>query len=424
MSWLLLLLLATEPGPVPAGEVSPAEGAPSEAVVAAPPPPAVQLLSELSGGARLGLGCTAGPLAGPAELAAAVSASTALDPDADLVGTWTAAATDHTIRVPGTLAWLRLGIAPVVGATLTPAVPPLEAGDRWSGHWSESPRLTADQAHTLRVRPHGRPPAPTQDAPSPALSAPPLPADGCVAWSLGTDHRGTPVERLLALSADGATLRTAAPSARATDAGPRQSVPMPHSTRQPVAVLVVNSEPHVVFGAPWLQDTGLPSKLRGLSALVPSELSPAPGQVRAWFEDDAGAALAVVMPLSTGDGAPADPAALLATVAGRFGLPGEPAATAGGYVLSSGGGVTLGARPGALVLSTDGQIVADILADTGAAWSHTEAPPEALASIWVASTAAGESPGAAVLSVEDGSWRLDAPSLGALTAARAWAGVQ
>ena len=49
--------------------------------------------------------------------------------------------------------------------------------------------------------------------------------------------------------------------------------------------MVVYSVPHVVSGAPWLQDSALPKRLSGLSSLIPAGYTPAPGQVRAWFDD-------------------------------------------------------------------------------------------------------------------------------------------
>lgn len=394
-------------------------------------PPAHALMQRLNGHDRLALGCVAAPVASVDDLAHAVGGRVLLSKAGDLPASFLAAASDEGHRAPGTLAWLRLGDDPTVGAVVGPGIAPLAAGDRWTDHWVESPRLRAGTDRVLRITPHGRVPSPGQWRPADVLGAPGLPDHTCAAWSVRSDIRGErQVERLLSVSQVGASLRTAAPSARQADVGERVESWsfVPSTRRHPEAVLVVNALPHVVVGAPWLQATDLPKKVRGLGSLIPVGYTPTGGQVRAWFDDLSGAAMAVILPLHDASGHPAGSHALLSDVRDRFSLPGEVEPAGRGGRLSAGtGGVHIGALPGALLLSTDPDVLTDLLSGQGRPWSQPPTGPNAAAAWWLAG-ADRQQAATGVLVIEDGMWRVDAAGgsgpLDALAKTRAWAGIE
>ena len=281
------------------------------------------------------------------------------------------------------------------------------------------------QDQSVVVAPHGRTPAPGQDRPEVLLAGGDLPARGCVAWSKLPDRQARPVERLMVLSEDQGTLRVFAPSARAADASPRVETWAftPSSRRRPRAVMVVYTPPHVVSGAPWLQETALPERMSGLSTLIPSGYTAAPGQVRAWFDDVVGAAMAVVIPVVDDAGRPAEVTTLLTDVRERFGLSGEVEPEGSGGRLGVAGGVAIGALPGALVLSTDAEILVDMLHRRGTEWARPPSDTAAAAAWWLAPRDGGSAVGGR-LTIEDSMWRVDARGgLEALYRATDWAGI-
>ena len=393
--------------------------------------PAHALMERVSGHDRLAMGCVDAPLASVAEVAAAVGAGRLAAKADALSASFVAAASDTAHREPGSLAWMRLGDDPTVGAVVGERIAPLAAGDRWTDHWVESPRLRAGTDRVLRISPHGRVPSVGQWKPAVELGMPGLPAHRCAAWSVRSDDRGElQMERLLTVSTDSASLRTLAASARQADVGPRVDswTISPASRRHPEAVLVVHSLPHVVTGAPWLQSTDLPKKVRGLGSLIPAGYTASGGQVRAWFDDLSGAAMAVILPLKDASGQPAGTHALLSDVKDRFSLPGEVEPTGrGGRLLAGTGGVHIGALPGALLLSTDEDVLVDLLHGTGRTWPHPPASTEAAAAVWLAG-AEQQPASTGLLVIEDGMWRLDAAGstapMQAMSHIRAWAGIE
>lgn len=409
---------ATAPEPARAVEVPPvADPVPS-------PPVAARLLATLTSHDRVALAC-AGPTGGVGAdaLARAVGGQVLLRAGGPLVESWTQAATDPTGHPQDGLTWLRLGDDPTVGVHTTGQPTPLALADRWTDHWTESPRVRATRDHTVLLSPHGRTPAPGQAEPTLELGSAPLPAHGCAAWSRLPNARAHLVERLVTTDTTSATLRVFAPSARAADAAVRVDTWTftPATRRRPQAVMLVHTEPHVVAGAPWLQDSRVPERLSGLSTLIPAGYRPAPGQVRAWFDDVVGAAMAVVVPVVDEDGRPADVSTLLADVRDRFGLPGEVEPEGRGGRLAAEGGVAIGALPGALVLSTDPAILVDMLHDQGTQWVRPPARPHAAAAWWLAADATRPAVGA-TLTIEDRMWRVDVPGdLPALLRATDWA---
>lgn len=394
-------------------------------------PPAHALMERVSGHDRLAMGCVAAPLASVDQMAAAVGAGGLASRADALSASFVAAAADTVHRAPGSLAWLRLGDDPMVGAVVGASIAPLAAGDRWTDHWVESPRLQAGTDRVLRISPHGRVPSVGQWRPAVELGVSGLPAHVCAAWSVRSDDRGErKVERILAVSSSHASLRTLAASARRTDVGARVDswTLAPASRRHPEAVLIVHSLPHVVTGAPWLQSTDLPKKIRGLGSLIPSGYTAAGGQVRAWFDDVSGAAMAVILPLNDASGQPAGTHALLSDVQERFSLPGDVEPTGrGGRLLAGTGGVHIGALPGALLLSTDADVLVDLLHGHGRAWPHPPASTEAAAAVWLAGPER-RAASTGLLIIEDGMWRLDASGatapLEAMSHIRAWAGIE
>ena len=320
---------------------------------------------------------------------------------------------------------MKLGDDPLVGANTLGDPAPLALGDRWTDHWTESPRIRVMQDQSVVVAPHGRTPAPGQDRPEVLLAGGDLPARGCVAWSKLPDRQARPVERLMVLSEDQGTLRVFAPSARAADASPRVETWAftPSSRRRPRAVMVVYTPPHVVSGAPWLQETALPERMSGLSTLIPSGYTAAPGQVRAWFDDVVGAAMAVVIPVVDDVGRPAEVTTLLTDVRDRFALSGEVEPEGSGGRLGVAGGVSIGALPGALVLSTDAEILVDMLHRRGTEWARPPGDTTAAAAWWLAPRDGGSAVGGR-LTIEDSMWRVDARGgLDALNRATDWAGI-
>lgn len=184
--------------------------------------------------------------------------------------------------------------------------------------------------------------------------------------------------------------------------------------------MVVYTAPHTVSGAPWLQDTDIPKHMSGLSTLIPSGYTAAPGQVRAWFDDVVGAAMAVVLPVVDDAGRPAEVSTLLLDIRDRFGLPGDVEPEGHGGRLATTGGVAIGALPGALVLSTDPAILVDLLNHAGTDWTHPPTRADAAAAWWLA----GRTPTTATLAIEDRMWRIDTEGgLGALQKASDWAGL-
>jgi len=385
----------------------------------------LRLYGQLSSHDRVAVGCAGSAAAPVGELVALVRGQAALSSAGPLPETWSRAVADSTPRPSSGLVWMRLGDDPVVGAHTTGNPTPLALADRWTAHWTESPRIRALADHTVWVAPHGRTPAPTQVVPEPALVAEPLPAEGCVAWSRLVDRSARPVERLVALDDSHALLRVFAASARASDGTPRVAAWgfTPATRRRPEAVMVVYAAPHVVSGAPWLQHSELPERLSGLSSLIPSGYTPAPGQVRAWFDDVVGAAVAVVLPVVDEDGEPARVRTLLIDVRDHYGMSGEVEPEGRGGRLSQVGGVTIGAVPGALVLSTDPDILVDILNGSGREWTRPPDRAGAVAAWWLA--ASDERPAAgATLSIEDQTWRVDAAGgLTALERVLRWGGL-
>ena len=321
--------------------------------------------------------------------------------------------------------WMRLGDDPLVGAQSKGDPPPLALGDRWTDHWTDSPRIRVRQDHTVLITPHGRTPAPGQSEPEMTLASGDLPERGCVAWSKLPDRSARTVERLVHQHEDGAMLRVFAPSARAADALPRVQTWAftPATRRRPDAVMVVYTAPHVVAGAPWLQDTGLPARMSRLSTLIPTGYTAGPGQVRAWFDDVVGAAMAVVIPITDAAGRPAEVTTLLTDVRERYGLPGEVEPEGRGGRIGSAGGVAIGALPGVLVLSTDPEILVDMLHRRGTEWARPPAHESAAAAWWLAPR--GDRPAVGGrLSIEDRMWRVDAHGgLPDLETAASWAGI-
>ena len=389
------------------------------------------LMAHLNGHDRLGMACLGPPVATIEALAGVVDGGVLLGKAGDLSGSFKVAATDVSSRAPHSLVWLRLGDDPTVGAVVGPGLAPLAAGDKWTDHWTESPRLRAGTDRVLRITPHGRVPSEGQWRPAEVLGASGLPDHTCAAWSVKPDVSGQhKVERLLAVGDGSASLRVAAASARRSDVGPRVDdwSLAPSSRRHPSAVLVVNALPHVVTGAPWLQSTDLPKKVRGLGSLIPTGYTPAGGQVRAWYDDVSGAAMAVILPLTDALGQPADSHALLSDVRDRFALSGEvEPAGRGGRLQSSTGGVHIGALPGALLLSTDAQVLSDLLSGEGRPWSRPPSASDSAAGWWLAGPDHGPA-STGVLFVEDGTWRVDAAGgtdpIDALSRTRAWAGIK
>lgn len=392
----LLGLWATDTPPVSAPSV-PAE---VESV-------GTRLFGQLSPHDRVAVGCV-GTVAPLSSLVAAARGTTVLQGAGPLSETFVQAVADPAARPANGLVWLRLGDDPLVGAQTLGVPTPLALGDRWTDHWTESPRLRATRDHTLWITPHGRTPNAGQAGPEVALTAGPLPSTGCVAWSRLPDHNARLVERLVALDGDAATLRVFAASARAADGRTRTPTVagMPTTMRHPSAVMVVYTAPHVVSGAPWLQHSEVPKRLGGLSSLIPAGYTAAPGQTRAWFDDVVGAALAVVLPVVDADQQPARVRTLLADVRDRFGLGGEIEPAGRGGRLTAGGGVAIGALPGALVLSTDPAVLSDILQDRGRAWTRPPDRPDAVAGWWLAASDDQVAVGA-TLSIEDQMWRVD-----------------
>ncbi len=389
------------------------------------------LMVHLNGHDRLAMACLGPPVASVEALAAAVDGSVLLGKAGALSDSFKAAATDVSSRAPHTLAWLRLGDDPTVGAVVAAGLAPLAVGDTWTGHWMESPRLRAGTDQVLRITPHGRVPSEGQWRPARELGARGLPDHTCAAWSVKSDVSGLrKVERLVAMGDESASLRVAAASARRSDVGPRNEdwSFAPSSRRHPSAVLVVNALPHVVTGAPWLQSSDLPRKVRGLGSLIAAGYTPAGGQVRAWYDDVSGAAMAVILPLTNAQGAPAGSHALLSDLRDHFALPGEVEPTGRGGRLQGGtGGVHIGALPGALLLSTDAQVLSDLLMGEGRPWSRPPTPPDSVAGWWLAAPHP-KLASTGVLFVEDGMWRVDvaggAGPIEALTRTRTWAGIE
>ena len=397
---------------------------PAEAASEAPSPRSVgaRLFDQLTSHDRVAAACSGAGGPSLAELVAAVHGSVLLRQAGALPDTFANALADPAPRPSDGLVWVRLGDDPVVGVHTTGTPAPLSLGDRWTSHWTESPRIRVHRDHTLTITPHGRTPAPTQARPEPALAAEPLPAEGCAAWSRVADHRGEPVERLVSIHKDHATMRVFAASARRSDARNRVETWAfaPATKRRPEAVMVVYTAPHVVAGAPWLQDSALPKRLSGLSTLIPSGYQTAPGQVRAWYDDVLGAAMAVVMPVVDAEGNPARVRTLLSDVRDRFGMPGEVEPEGRGGRLTGSGGVAIGAVPGALVLSTDPEVLIDILHGTGTEWTRPPNREGAVAGWWLARADAQPAAGA-TLSIEDQAWRVDSPhGLRGLTRATRW----
>ncbi len=412
---LLGLWTATEPAPAPA----PAPAAAPTVSAAA------RLMAELTPHDRLAVGCVGPALDTVDALAEAVSGGLALQGAGPLPATWTAAVADAGPRPSDGLVWMRLGDDPLVGAQSKGSPPPLALGDRWTDHWTDSPRIRVRQDQAVLITPHGRTPAPGQTGPEAALAEGALPDRGCVAWSKLPDRKARLVERLVVQDAEGATLRIVAPSARAADALPRVQTWAftPASRRRPGAVMVVYTAPHVVAGAPWLQETDLPARMSSLSTLIPTGYTAGPGQVRAWFDDVVGAAMAVVIPITDAAGRPAEVTSLLMDVRERYGLPGEVEPEGRGGHIGPAGGVAIGALPGALLLSTDPEILVDMLHGRGTEWARPPTHTTAAAAWWLAPRADRPAVGGR-LSIEDRMWRMDAQGgLSALEAAAAWAGI-
>jgi len=392
---------------------------------ASPRSAAARLFDELGSHDRVAVGCVGASSVPVNDLLDAVKGSTVRAGAGPLPETFARAAADRDGRSDDGLVWMRLGDDPMVGAQTLGSPPPLALADRWTAHWTESPRIRATRDHTVWIAPHGRTPAPDQSLPEASLVADPLPEGGCAVWSRLPDHQARNVERLVTLDQDRATLRVFAASARASDGAERVAVAgvAPSTKRRPEAVMVVYAAPHVVAGAPWLQQSELPGRLGGLSTLIPSGYAPAPGQVRAWFDDVLGAAMAVVVPVVDDAGRPARVPDLLADVRDRYGLPGEVEPEGRGGRLASVGGVAIGALPGALVLSTDPEILTDMLTSTGTQWARPPGRDGAVAAWWLASDDHGPAVGA-TLTIEDRMWRVDAAGgLAALQRSTRWAGL-
>ena len=419
------MAVAVDPTSVeaPAAEAQGEEILPHEA--APPPSVAMRLMAELSPHDRLAVGCVGPAPSSVEELVASVSGARVMVNAGPLPATWTAAVADSAPRPDDGLVWMKLGDDPMVGAHTRGEPPPLALGDRWTDHWTESPRLRVMQDQSVVIAPHGRTPAPGQTDPEQELAGGALGVRGCVAWSKLPDRKARPVERLMVVDDGDAALRVFAPSARAADALPRVGAWAftPSSRRRPRTVMVVYTSPHVVSGAPWLQETSLPERMSGLSTLIPTGYTAAPGQVRAWFDDVVGAAMAVVIPVIDPAGRPAEVSTLLGDVQERFGLPGEVEPEGNGGRLGTAGGVAIGALPGALVLSTDAEILLDILHRRGTDWARPPAHPTASAAWWLAPRNGAPAVGGR-LTIEDRMWRVDASGgLPALNRATDWAGL-
>ncbi len=418
---MILAAIATDPASTEAPPAAPAPPAPRA--------PGAALLDRVRPHDYLALGCIGAPLAEPVQLVKAMGVRPSAIVAGPLGQTWWLAAQDTSEHPQGGLTTLHDGDDPAVWVQVNGSPPPLSLGDRWTGHWLDSPRLAVESADMLRVSPHGRAPTARPRPLSLVLAQDPLPATGCAAWSLQYDIHGRPVEQLLAFDTTSAHLRTVANSVRAGDTGERTAIPpvLPVSHRHPSVVLTVYTLPHVVLGNPALQSTGLPEKMRGLGTLVPDGYTPMPGQVRAWFDDVAGVAMAVVVPVHNEHGQPAETHALLTDIQKRFALPGdiEPFGR-GGHIVAE-GGVHIGALPGALLVSTDRQVLQDLLEGHGSAWPVPAVHPSAAIGFRLAPHDDNPAIDGHIV-LEDGTWRLDATGgtapLTALQRARSWASIE
>ena len=124
---------------------------------------AARLMAELSPHDRLAMGCVGPATASVDQLAASVAGTQVVTQ----AGPCRRPSLQRWMMVrPGqkqVLVWMKLGDDPLVGAQTLGDPAPLALGDRWTDHWTESPRIRVMQNQTVVVAPHGRTPAPGQD---------------------------------------------------------------------------------------------------------------------------------------------------------------------------------------------------------------------------------------------------------------------